>query len=85
MVLNLARRARETITITWDDPLDLSPRNKELLLAMGRGWQIDQIAFEMGLTTGSVKVMMNKLKGKTGMSTLQLRILGDRMLEVLAS
>jgi DNA-binding NarL/FixJ family response regulator len=67
-------------------PLDLlTPRDKTLVLGLGRGGSNKEIAIDLGLTADTVKVEIWLLGIKLGMNRLELAVFGARLAEVLAS
>lgn len=84
MTLDLRARTVEVVVVQFD-PLELSPVYRDLLLALGRGWSNKEMAWRFGKTVGTVKVQLSVLAQRSGLSRLQLAVLGSRMLEAMAS
>ncbi|MGN6377614.1 MAG: response regulator [Gaiellales bacterium] len=63
----VAARLVESLARDGDDPLDrLTPREREVLVLIGRGFRNKQIAFELGISEKTVKTHVGRLMEKLG-------------------
>lgn len=67
------------------DPLELSRPNREIVFGLARGWSNREIAAHAQKTEGTVKLQISQLMAKSGLNRTGLAILGDRLLEAMAS
>ena len=65
--------------------LEFSSRELPVIKCLSRGLLNKEIAFELGLTEGTVKEYVYLMKVRTGLNRTQLAIYGNRLMEVLAS